>query len=428
MHPAGQPQRRIGLRRPAGSNPSCSAPAARTVAIPLRSDAEVLAELFIETQAPHLHQSQPLQELQLENEEIDLYPSQLPQLPRQMEGVNEPVEKRPRNEDSGEQGGNRPPPSLGESSIESELLTTLSTIPVPQLVVLRKCLSRMHSARLDNARQIAKMRLRSEQGLAPHGWRMQTLHLPSGSEEHEESINEKLMQAYTECYDDLIKARDDANDNIGAQIMSKKKDESEAQMSLISTVINGNPSRYPGYKDDDMRERVNAQITDALARAEAEADIKAAKSERIRTEKAQKTRDAEEEKRAAATRAERNLTVSDMQSMMDKHRQEIEDTFKSSISKFKSEASKSLKRTGQTISTKSRKSVIKKKGHLERRDKRLTPISGGEGGKSKKGGKGKNTNSSSSATTSNKRGQSTSSEIHCTTNRENGSHLSKRAQ
>ena len=152
MHPAGQPQRRIGLRRPAGSIPSCSAPAARTVAIPLRSNAEVLAELFTETQAPVQHQSQPLQELQLENEEIDLYPSQLPQLPQQMEGVNEPVEKRPRNEDSGEQGGNCPPPSLGESSIESELLTTLSTIPVPQLVVLRKCLSRMHSARLDNAR------------------------------------------------------------------------------------------------------------------------------------------------------------------------------------------------------------------------------------------------------------------------------------
>ena len=411
MDPGLPRRRQIGLRRPPGHQQLHVSPAVQSVANSQGSEPVAPEQLPEESQeAVQPHVQSPTFE---EDYGLDLYPtgSQLPPITfaRAMEGFDEQpsseANKRPRIEDEGRPQGPRDPPQ-GASPVEEELLTVLATVPPSVIDELRKCLSRMHSQKLDNTRQITKMQARSDEGLAPHGWKMQTLHLPSGSEVQEAAIKEKLMEAYSDCYKDLISI-----DTLTAQMKSKIQDVLVQQMQLISTVISGNPSNYRTYRESDMRELVQAQLTNSLARAELDADLKAAKAERARAMKAQKMREAEEQKREQQIRAEQTVTVSDMQAMMDAHRNEMKDAISKSVAKVKSQSSQSLKKAGKALSSKSMSTSTaakKKKGKQaeSRHTQRLTPVSGGKGkgkGKGAKAGKGKTGSSSSAASSVKKR-------------------------
>ena len=281
MDPSNRPRRRAGLSRPPGSKRTePNAHALKSIAITQRSNAALLEELFDVTAVPQ-QQQQSQEDIPLsEDTFLNPFPSASPvQMESQPHGDR--ADKRPRTDDPDSDLGGEP------SATNKMLLTGLATIPAPQLDKLKGALSKLHSTKLDNVRQIARMTKRSSQGLPPHGWRIQSLSLPKGSEIEEQAIKDKLLATYTDCYEDMIAARSNANDRAVAESKSAMNDVVTAQMHIILHAVTGNPDRYSFISEDDLRQMVEEQVKHTLARAELEADLKAAKADRARAKKDQ---------------------------------------------------------------------------------------------------------------------------------------------
>ena len=183
-------------------------------------------------------------------EEIDFDDVHLPaQPPAPMAAAAEERRKRAREEDY----GHREP---DEDKVKRLLTEGLSTLPDKQLTDLNNALSKQHTVKLDNARQIAEMEERTRQGLPPRGFKLPTIHMPAGTEQNQADAKARLLAAFVATYADLIAGRRVVIDLAAAEIQSIMFDRVERQMILVDNIVAGNPGRYSAIAKANIRQLV----------------------------------------------------------------------------------------------------------------------------------------------------------------------------
>ena len=133
--------------------------------------------------------------------------------------------------------------------MKAALADKLNEIPQLRCTQLQKALSNLHASRLDNARQILKMEQAKKDNKPPAGWKMQTLHMPAGSDTHKQAAELKMLKAYCECYDDMIASRQDATSQATAEMQELVDNASTAQLHISQHVMLNNPDRYAGITE-----------------------------------------------------------------------------------------------------------------------------------------------------------------------------------
>ena len=274
----------------------------------------------------------------------------LPDRQPDMEGDGqEAARKRPREEDNGD-------PHPGEDTVVDMLVKGLSTVPATALTDLRKALSKLHTVKLDNARQIADMEERQRQGIPPRGFALPTFHMPAGTEAEETAAKDRITAVYVEVYSDMIAGRYSHIEQTAEKMNTLLADRTQAQMIIVDQMIAGNPTRYTGIQKTSIRELITVQIQKTLAAAEMEADRAAAKSAVVRAKAAEERKKNKAEADAAAAKDEGSVTLGDMKQLLEQHREaskkEIKDLEKQHAKKIKEmqrskPSSKSTKATAQ---------------------------------------------------------------------------------
>ena len=313
----GQPQRRprIGLRAPIpAKNAAAPSGCSRIVNQQPRSDAQVPHE---PTQ-PDVQQQQSVP-IQIDSQGLDLHDVfESPQRRQQ------PAPMEPAAAAAADSGGRKRMRVDGvgsnpdEDKIDDMLISGLSTVPTTVLNDLRKALSRCHTVILETARQIAAMEERQRNNEPPHGWRLPVFHMPEGTEQQVAAAKDKITAAYVDTYKDLIEGRQAHADATAQQIDSILDDNLERQMIQAQRMMESNPRRYARITLAEVRSIVEGQLNYEQAKAEMEADKKAAKSYAAKAKSAEAVKLRADEKAAAARIAAQPATVADLTAALEK--------------------------------------------------------------------------------------------------------------
>ena len=146
--------------------------------------------------------------------------------------------KRPRDVNSAAQAEDE------GTEVKAALAHKLSKIPPLRCTQLQKAPLNLHTSRLDNARQILEMEQAKKDSKPPAGWKMQTLHMPAGSETHKQAEELKMLKAYCEYYDNTIEARQEAASQATAEIQELIANATTAHLHIAQHVMLNTPDRY----------------------------------------------------------------------------------------------------------------------------------------------------------------------------------------
>ena len=230
--------------------------------------------------------------------------------------------KRPRDVNSAAQAEDE------GTEVKAALAHKLSKIPPLRCTQLQKAPLNLHTSRLDNARQILEMEQAKKDSKPPAGWKMQTLHMPAGSDTHKQAAELKMLKAYCECYDDMIASRQDATSQATADIQELIDNASTAQLHISQHVMLNNPDRYAGITEQHMQQRLHKRTQAILEQAEVDADLKAAKASTIQAAKKAKQLTASQDKIKQQQQSEGTCSISQMQQALDKQRDEFDKLLK----------------------------------------------------------------------------------------------------